>query len=310
MKKQTREKIIISLTSLILTLLLCEVCVRFFYGQHLQYRVDSELYWELKPSQYGYQTVGLPFAHINSDGFRGEELSKDLGKERILMLGCSNTFGHALSDQETFPFQLQQMLGSKYEVINGGSPGWGLFQHLERFKRIVSVYNPKVVVLTLITHSPFRQPFKKEAEKKWYLNKMKVRAFLVKSALISLISNLVQKILSSDLGAGANVLRFQDNDMESVWKEDKKRLFQIKKIADEKKIKFILVAYTRLRPRDDLFLKLIKDFEKESGVEVVSNLNQLFLKYSKEDLNAKNDSHPSALANKVLSEQLLKLIKE
>jgi len=308
MKKETREGILIFLITSIIMLLASEFLIRIFYGNHLQYKVDKDVYWELKPNQFGYQTPGFPFAHINSDGFRGEELSKSSNRYRVMMLGCSNAFGQAVSDNETFPFQLQQMLGSDYEVINAGTPGWGVFQSVERFKKIEPLYKPKTVVLTLISHSPYRQPFNSEEDRNSYLKKMKIRSFLMRSAFLSFFSNSIQKFLGSNLGASANVKNNTDQ-FEYFWQQDKKRLLELKRITDEKKIKLILVGYTMLGSEDERFLKLLKEFQKETGIQTISNLNEIFSAYSKDDLHPKNESHPSSLANKVVAEQILKRIK-
>lgn len=66
------------------------------------------------------------FATINSLGYRGKNfsLNKEQGVKRILALGDSFVFGFGVSDEETFPYQLEEILekklNKKVEVINAG----------------------------------------------------------------------------------------------------------------------------------------------------------------------------------------------
>lgn len=67
-------------------------------------------------------------AHLNSLGYRGIDFleEKPSGVNRILAIGDSITFGHGVSDKETFPFILDTVLKKtdpNTEVINGGFVG-------------------------------------------------------------------------------------------------------------------------------------------------------------------------------------------
>jgi lysophospholipase L1-like esterase len=86
------------------------------------------------------QLVGLPYLNyglnptlddVNERGLRGElvAIPKPDGVFRILALGGSTTYGHALPVQEAWPAQLQSILRDEYnypqlEVINLGAPGY------------------------------------------------------------------------------------------------------------------------------------------------------------------------------------------
>lgn len=66
---------------------------------------------------------------INQQGFRGVdfEIEKAPGTRRVLTLGASSTFGYHNRDDETYPFQLEQMLNEadgagRWEVINFAIP--------------------------------------------------------------------------------------------------------------------------------------------------------------------------------------------
>ncbi len=68
----------------------------------------------------------------------------------VVFLGCSFTFGDGLEDQETFPWQVAQKLGEKYQVFNYGISGFGAhdvlavlegdLSRLQAFERILFFY--------------------------------------------------------------------------------------------------------------------------------------------------------------------------
>lgn len=60
----------------------------------------------------------------NAAGFRGPELRSERDRERLVALGGSSTYCVSISDDETWPYQLQQILGTDYEVVNLGVPGY------------------------------------------------------------------------------------------------------------------------------------------------------------------------------------------
>ncbi len=68
--------------------------------------------------------------HTNSMGVRGQaEISAlvPVGKRRVLCFGDSFTLGYGVSDEHTFPAQLQR-LRPEWEVVNFGQGGYGIDQ--------------------------------------------------------------------------------------------------------------------------------------------------------------------------------------
>ncbi|MDP2311248.1 MAG: GDSL-type esterase/lipase family protein [Pseudomonadota bacterium] len=86
--------------------------------------------WGLSP---GVKQNGGVVANINALGMRGAppEDPKPPGKLRVLVVGDSTFFGHGVSDDETFPAQLQARLraeGLEVDVLNAGVPGYSTEQ--------------------------------------------------------------------------------------------------------------------------------------------------------------------------------------
>lgn len=94
---------------------------------------DSQLGYELTPGAlvrgYGYEEKSgrrLFDVHytINADGVRQTRNSAD-ADEAYVFLGCSNTFGQYLHDDETVAHYFSEGLGFDKKVVNMGVSGWG-----------------------------------------------------------------------------------------------------------------------------------------------------------------------------------------
>ncbi len=102
------------------------------------------------PSETKYQERKVT---INSMGFRSQERNqkKSEGIYRIVVLGGSNTYGAAVSDNDTYPAIMQRMLDEKYpgkfEVWNAGLCGYVLSQKVAYAKEIIEAYNPDLLII-------------------------------------------------------------------------------------------------------------------------------------------------------------------
>ncbi len=90
---------------------------------------------------------GLRISH-NSQGYRGPEfnMAKTPGRTRIVALGGSSTYGVGVSDEFTWPRQLQDQLGTNYEVINLAGNGGGSVEHVIQTALQFSDLKPDVAI--------------------------------------------------------------------------------------------------------------------------------------------------------------------
>jgi len=89
----------------------------------------------------------LPYRiHINSLGLRGPETTFEPRRPRVLFIGDSFTFGDFVGDDETLPAQVQQLLGERAEVLNGGVSGTTIVDHRVFLERLLAL-RPSLVVL-------------------------------------------------------------------------------------------------------------------------------------------------------------------
>jgi lysophospholipase L1-like esterase len=65
---------------------------------------------------------------------------------RIAVLGGSTTFGVGVTDEDTWPFRLQQILGDKFSVRNYGVPGYSTAENIIQMALLVPETKPHIVV--------------------------------------------------------------------------------------------------------------------------------------------------------------------
>ena len=106
------------------------------------------LRYELIPGR-GLSANG-PIAVANRDGLRGPAADRPKHRTRVLCLGDSVTFGYApdVADDATYPAVLGRLLGAdRFEVINGGMPGFGSLDSLNHWVYKLNELEPDYVIL-------------------------------------------------------------------------------------------------------------------------------------------------------------------
>ncbi len=152
---------ITSVVSLIVLVSLSEILLRILgYRPWQNYRKDANeprvyeydnlLGWRNKEGNYTippYSRKGTPIKiTFLSDGSRVTEEQKNGDRDKFVILGGSFTQGWAISDDETYPWKLQERY-PHLEVLNYGSGGYGTYQSLLMLERIFGNSKPPVMVL-------------------------------------------------------------------------------------------------------------------------------------------------------------------
>lgn len=89
----------------------------------------------------------------NGDGFRFT--SKLNSQKKIMVLGDSVTFGWGVNDGESYPAQLQRLLGQDYQVLNYGVGSWGFAEYYLTYKRYASQVHPCLIILGVFPANDF-----------------------------------------------------------------------------------------------------------------------------------------------------------
>ena len=117
----------------------------------------DEVYWITPPglerAPWQHRETGRTFAvSTDENGLRWplHATARPPGAQRVLLLGCSTTFGWGVDDTDTWPAVLERRLHdagrTDVEVLNGGQPGYTSFQGLWFYRTVARAYDPDVVV--------------------------------------------------------------------------------------------------------------------------------------------------------------------
>jgi hypothetical protein len=126
------------------------------------YQLDAQYGWRHIPASSGRQFEPYGFNvkyHIDEKGNRVTKGSYDLPK--ILVLGCSFSFGHGVEDSEAYPMLLSEKFTS-YKVVNAATNGWGTVQAWLRLQdELAQNQDLKAVVYGFIGHHRHRNYLRK-----------------------------------------------------------------------------------------------------------------------------------------------------
>jgi hypothetical protein len=127
---------------------------------------DQQLGWVPRRGFHGTQNVWHTQVTITDDGLRSSDNAGEEAGPPVLAVGDSYTFGDEVSDGESWPAQLGQMLHRP--VVNGGVFGYGLDQAVLRAERLVGKVHPEWVVLSFIPDDVVRCELKVSGAAKPY----------------------------------------------------------------------------------------------------------------------------------------------
>lgn len=104
------------------------------------------LLWEMVPGERVELGVTVT---VNSSGLRGPEIDpvKPEGTRRVVVVGDSTVYGHGVSGAGTFAQKLQGSLGSGFEVINAGVPGYSTEQTLNLLDMRIWDMSPDLIII-------------------------------------------------------------------------------------------------------------------------------------------------------------------
>lgn len=99
--------------------------------------------------RFGPYTVPPPvkstFFNINSDGFRGGELTRS-SRPTVIVLGGSAVFGAGVADDQTIPAKMKELLGDSADVVNLGMNSFVLEGEIFTFKQLAPKIQPTTAI--------------------------------------------------------------------------------------------------------------------------------------------------------------------
>jgi hypothetical protein len=323
--------ITLTVISLIGVFLLGElICRLFFPDTHLRYVTDSESLYYFEPNQTGTVVLGhggdSPPMYINRFGFRGiyDEVDDDI----VLILGDSFTFGAGVRDDETFAARLDQWAGKEVRIINGGQPGYGVFQMAATLKRVGEVLRPRLVIVVLWQGDLLRQP-PTDDERKLYFEQRKQLGLAKKSVFLTQMYRRLERAMLQygfaryvyhvgDKGGGEkeDPSRLVERHLQG-WDADVSRLLAMHEEARRYGDGIMLVLWPKegyaSDPEPDLAVKLTENLSalsKSNGIPFVSVQPEM-RQFKPPSLLIPGDYHPTPLAHclaaRVMARELMVL---
>src|SRR5438105_13062209 len=104
----------------------------FMFDQATSYRYKPSFHgYRIQPSHLGSRNA-RSFAHVtNSLGLIGpEEVSADPERPKLLLLGDSVTYGVWVDGRSAFPARMQQLAGTRCQLLVGACEGWSTKQEI------------------------------------------------------------------------------------------------------------------------------------------------------------------------------------
>jgi hypothetical protein len=244
--------------AMLLLALLGEAVARVAFPDHqLRYQADPQALFRLHPDQVGFLPLldgtPTPMMHINELGLRGPAV-EPAPRRHLLVLGDSFMFGSGVRDDETLSARLDAALGERVQVVNGGVPGYGIFQMQAALERLGERIRPEQVLLVLWQGDLLRRPPSAE-EREAFLSKTRRMQLLKSSVLVTQLYRVFERAM---LGIGATSLVVTVGETEGPpeagqvvavhlrgWREDSERVRAMQRLAQRWGGRLVLVLWPK-----------------------------------------------------------------
>jgi hypothetical protein len=229
-------------------------------------------------------------------------------KKEIWILGCSFSYGWLVSDEQSFPWLLQEDL-PQYEVVNFATAGYSTLQSLLQLKAAVKERRkPAAVVLAYASFQDARNPFLRSIRKRLRLPGGDIGSLSLPYAYLARQGELRYGRITAGYKeppfarylAISNWADDSYNQLEDVFFKShnisKALINEIRNVCAREKINFVVAGLDRER----LTVEMLA-YCKSQGISVVDMAVDMT---RKENVVLPYDSHPSSIANKKYSEKI------
>ncbi|MCL2123401.1 MAG: hypothetical protein FWH34_04850 [Desulfovibrionaceae bacterium] len=251
----------------------------------------------------------------------GRRVTPDRGDKAdtaILLFGCSFTVGAGLNDQETFAWQLGEMLGEKFQVFNYGYSGYGSHQMLAliesgRLDALMGRYTQKYALYLTIPKHEQRcvglDNWSRFAPRYILENGALIHAGTLRDSEYRLFAHsLLYHRLYDWVYALENPAFLQWLTARPVDTHVAIIAKSMHELAARYQADFLTVlwpGYLRIEP----YLRRLEPKLRDKGVRTLS-LTGVMPDYTREKYRIKGDGHPNALAATRIAEALFEYILE
>ncbi|MCP4466207.1 MAG: hypothetical protein GY813_05600 [Halieaceae bacterium] len=317
------------LTSTLFCLVVGEIiCRLFFPDARLRYEADQDVLAAIAPSQNGFIYLSdgsrAPEARINELGLRGASLA-EASERRVLFLGDSFTFGSGVREEESFVSLIDGALGEEVTAVNGGHPGYGIYQMEIKFQRLSPVLRPELVVLIIWESFLLRQRHTKEGHQAFIARMEKLNRLKSLSVLGTYVYRLYEQI-ALRFDAKNLVVALQETKEPQFSNEvlhrravrlDSERILRMNDMVRAGGGEFAIVFWPREGyVVDNVEIEMsaglsaqFEEFAEANGIPFFS-VQGAFESYPAAALNIPNDGHPTPFAHCLVARELAGIFEE
>lgn len=284
------------------------------YGRH-----DPLLFWSLAPGARAEDGR----LWINAQGFRGPELGqKEPGEYRILSLGESTTFAAQMPYGDSYSARLERTLAARkgsreIRVVNGGVPGYSLFQGVTFLRERSAALQPDMVLLYFGFNDVLPVAYLAErvdeaattpgGRNDWELFEHRQQPLQRFASFLTRYSNLYRGI--SEIGSRRTNDELRQNEMRPrVPPDHRERLLQAAKAyTDEMGIELVLIVpvYREFEGHAEL----LRSFAARESVPVVDLPRLLAPRIEgQSEVYFLDPVHPSSRGHRLIAEAIFEVI--
>lgn len=300
------------------------LCRVFFPDIQLRYKSDAEALYYFEPNQKGIQVLSngmpSPLATINELGLRGNPFRTPASR-RILVLGDSFTFGAGVADQETFVTRMDMALGPEFMVINGGQPGYGVFQMKATLDRLADLVKPEVVILVIWQGDFLRRP-PNEEERKMLAKSQALSRVIKMSVFLTHVYRMIERAAMAFNQRGGAMQRGEgvadstkiDHYLRGL-EEDREAILSMHERAKQYGKGLVVVLWTKegfnlnvLDAEKELASRLTETLQKtltHPSIPFIALQTSMAAMLTKRQLAIPGDGHPSAFGHCIAAKAIL-----
>lgn len=334
-----KKNIYIFLFSLLISLIIIEFILRFFFPQNVsapwKIYLDDGLLLNKKNGSAKHYFHEKEIEYFFGD-YHNRKYKLNNSGEKVLVLGDSFTFGWLIKDEDTFVYKLADRF-KEYEFINAGVGGHGTSDHLSYFEKFCKKINPKYTFIFVSTSDIERS----RRSNLYYINEKTIlKNGKNKIPTIALLTdnNPVYEFLVTKLHTMAFLRKVYSHYANNDWsitiakpiKKDsykknskfileKKLLEKFKKLSLEcnTSIYFINLAWDDRETTDTLtydFFNNNSNFLKSNEIDYIDLYEYTSsLRKNRDEYVIKYDGHPNEKANdiyfNIIYNKLIKILK-
>jgi len=279
--KRNKVNFILLLGVLVVFFMFAEIILRFAFGPLVVrdaqgvtlYVDDNDLGHKMRPNFSGrWKGVGFDVTiSTNEKGFRSSEFS--LRDENVIfMLGDSFVAGEGVEDDQTNSFFLQEIVGDQFQVYNLGVPGYAQRQHVVQLERMLSVYDPEIVVEHIYIGNDITDNCGSLNRLSTLSSKEKAKNFLKKSRAIFFLykKSLARFRQPSYL---TYLVEGENPGIEKCFSATQGYLEEIKDLTDQHDVELLVVFIGKQEQTDKEFMKEVIDWYDNFDIYDESSFN-------------------------------------